>query len=535
MVMDGIRRHSRWQSRTILKTFHRCEALSSDAGQSAVASHRLALGLAIPRRYDPNMASEQPNILWICTDQQRYDTVHCLGNPHIHTPVVDRLCAEGVAFSRAYCQSPVCQPSRASFLTGLYPNTAHVNRNGNAHFPANERVRLITRRLADRGYDCGLAGKLHIASCWTGVEPRVDDGYRVFDFSPSAMQFVGRGNAYTDWLSRIGRLGEVIDTGAMDAARNSGARYRPDIPPELHQTAWCADRAIAFMEQERSGPWLMSVNIFDPHGPFDAPLSYQQRYLDQDLPDAIYGERDADTQERLRGAFFQQYSGAPGDKQRRQKASYYGMIDLIDEQVGRMLEALSRTGQRDNTVVIFMSDHGEMLGDHGLTAKGCRFYEGAVRVPLIVSWPGRFRQGVVADGLVELTDVAPTLAELTGEPLSWTNGRSLLPILTGDADPAHHRDHVRTEYYDALNMYLPQEPGCHTPCWATMYRDERHKLVSYHGLDYGELYDLERDPLELTNLWEAPAAATLRAELTQKSFDATVAACDPGPAQIGRF
>ena len=481
------------------------------------------------------MASELPNILWICTDQQRYDTVHCLNNPHIHTPVVDRLCAEGVAFTRAYCQSPVCQPSRASFLTGLYPNTIHVNRNGNAYFPANERGRLITRRLADRGYDCGLAGKLHIASGWTGVEPRVDDGYRVFDFSLSALQFVGRGNAYTDWLSRIGRLDEAIDTSGIDPARNSGARYRPDIPPVLHQTAWCADRAIEFMEQQRSGPWLMSVNIFDPHGPFDAPLSYQQRCLDKDLPPAIYGERDADTQERLRGAFFQQYSGAPGDKQRRQKASYYGMIELIDEQVGRMLEALSRTGQRDNTVVIFMSDHGEMLGDHGLTAKGCRFYEGAVRVPLVISWPGRFRQGVVADGLVELTDVAPTLAELTGEPLAWTNGRSLLPILTGNADPARHHDHVRCEYYDALNMYLPQEPDRHTPCWATMYRDERHKLVSYHGLDYGELYDLEHDPLELTNLWEAPAAAALRASLTQNSFDATVAACDPGPDQIGRF
>ena len=133
------------------------------------------------------------------------------------------------------------------------------------------------------------------------------------------------------------------------------------------------------------------------------------------------------------------------------------MVELIDEQVGRMLEALERTGQRDNTVVIFMSDHG-------LTTKGCRFYEGAVRVPLIISWPGRFQQGLVADGLVELTDVAPTLAELAGEPLPWTNGRSLLPILTGDADPVRHRDHVRCEYYDALNMYLPQEPGRHTPC-----------------------------------------------------------------------
>ena len=112
----------------------------------------------------------------------------------------------------------------------------------------------------------------------------MDDGYRVFDLSLSALQFVGRGNAHTDWLTRIGRLDEAIDTSGIDPARISGAGYRPDIPPELHQTAWCANRAIEFIKQERGGPWLMSVNIFDPHGPFDVPLSYQQRYLDKDLP-----------------------------------------------------------------------------------------------------------------------------------------------------------------------------------------------------------------------------------------------------------
>ena len=161
-----------------------------------------------------------------------------------------------------------CQPSRASFLTGLYPNTIHVNRNGNARFPANERVRLITRRLADRGYDCGLAGKLHIASGWTGVEPRVDDGYRVFDFSLSALQFVGRGNAYTDWLSRIGRLDEAIDTGAMDGERNRGARYRPDITARaasdrlvcrprhrVHRAA--ARRPVADEREHLRPPWAV--------------------------------------------------------------------------------------------------------------------------------------------------------------------------------------------------------------------------------------------------------------------------------------
>ena len=479
--------------------------------------------------------ARRPNVLWICTDQQRYDTIGCLGNPHVDTPVLDRLCADGVAFSRTYCQSPVCQPSRASFLTGLYPNTVHVNRNGNAYFPASERVRLITRRLADAGYDCGLAGKLHLASAWPGAEARTDDGYRVFHYSVSATQFTGRGNAYSDWLQRIGRLDEALDTSGVDAARNRGARYRPDVPAELHQTSWCADRAIDFMREARDGPWLMSVNIFDPHGPFDAPLSYRRRYEERELPPALYGARDAATCERLAGAFFQGRPQPPGARQRLQKASYYAMITLIDEQVGRMLDALEATGQRGDTVVIFTSDHGEMLGDHGLTGKGCRFYEGAVRVPLIISWPGVFERGLVADGLAELTDLAPTLAELAGLAPGWTHGRSLAPILTGAADPARHRPFVRCEYYDALDMYLPQEPGRHTPCWATMYRDERHKLVNYHGLEYGELYDLERDPHEIDNRWEEPAAAALRAALTQRSFDATVAACDPGPAQLGRF
>ena len=485
--------------------------------------------------YAKRNVPRRPNILWICTDQQRYDTVGCLNNPCIDTPVLDRLCAEGVAFSRTYCQSPVCQPSRASFLSGLYPNTVHVNRNGNSYFPANERVRLITRRLADDGYDCGLAGKLHLASAWTGVEARADDGYRVFHYSVSATQFVGRGNAYGDWLQQIGRLDEVLDTSVVDDARNRGARYRADVPAELHQTTWCADRAIDFMSERRDGPWLMSVNIFDPHGPFDAPLSYRRPYEERELPPAIYTEHDAATQERLQGAFFQSEPRPPGERERQQKASYYGMVTLIDQQVGRMLEALETTGQRDDTVVIFTSDHGEMLGDHGLTGKGCRFYEGAVRVPLIVSWPGVFQPGVVAEGLAELTDLAPTLAELAGLDPGWTHGRSLVPILTGKADPARHRPFVRCEYYDALDMYLPQEPGRHTPCWATMYRDERHKLVNYHGLDHGELYDLDADPAEIDNLWEQPDAAALRATLTRRSFDATVAACDPGPAQIGRF
>ena len=124
------------------------------------------------------MSSERPNILWICTDQQRYDTIHALGNGHIRTPNLDRLAAEGVAFTRAYSQSPICTPSRASFLTGYYPSTLHVNRNGNEYFP--EDIPLITSTLADIGYDYGLVGKLHLSAANDRVKIRPDDGYRVF-------------------------------------------------------------------------------------------------------------------------------------------------------------------------------------------------------------------------------------------------------------------------------------------------------------------------------------------------------------------
>lgn len=217
----------------------------------------------------------RPNILWICADQQRWDTVHALGNAHIRTPTLDRLCAEGLAFGRAYCQSPVCTPSRASFLTGLYPSATHANRNGAAYFPANERIRLITRRLADVGYECGLVGKLHLASPWHGEEARADDGYTFWRYSHSPYRRQNGRNQYHAWLQARGVKPESI---FAPGDGGSFARYRADVPAELHQSAWCAEMAMEFIRGAHAGPWLLSVNPFDPHPPFDAPASHGRRY-----------------------------------------------------------------------------------------------------------------------------------------------------------------------------------------------------------------------------------------------------------------
>lgn len=468
------------------------------------------------------MSRRRPNILWVCTDQQRADTIRALGNDHIDTPTLDRLCAEGTAFTRAYCQSPVCTPSRASFLTGRYPSAIGINRLGTELLPRN--APLVTKELSANGYVCGLVGKLHLTAAYQGVENRSDDGYTYVKYNHDPWQAFGPGNDYGAWLTRQG----IAPGDVFAPAPNGGYRgYRDDIRPELHQTKWVADEAIAFIEANGSGPWLLSLNFFDPHPPFDAPAEYRRRYATRPLPEPVFGESDLPLQQSLADVYFQTRPEAPPSAARARTAAYYGMVTFLDEQLGRVLDALDRSGQRSDTLIVFMSDHGEMLGDHGLTLKGCRFYQGLVNVPLIFSWPGVVQGGTFRDDLVELTDVAPTLAEFAGLELAGAQGRSLVSCLT--AGSATGRGHVRSEYIDALN---PQARSGTRPAKRTvgsMYFDGRYKLTVYHSHGTGELYDLRDDPGETTNLWSSAEAATIKARLLQEAFDASMLALDDGP------
>lgn len=488
------------------------------------------------------MTETRPNILWICTDQQRFDTIGALGNPHIRTPALDRLVADGVACTNAYCQSPICTPSRASFLTGRYPTNLRVNRNGNPRFPPD--VPLVSRLLAGAGYDCGLVGKLHLSATAGRVETRPDDGYRVFAWSPAPRPesfWPVAQHAYQRWLRDHGvdwaaAYGAETPAGwetatlppeQLRARRGKPHLYRAGISAPLHQTTWCIDEAIAFAAEERAGPWLLSVNPFDPHPPFDPPPEYLARMDPERMPVPRFRPSDMDQQRALAAIDFQTTPVPPDAYDaRRMVAAYYAQIELLDDQIGRLLAVLEQTGQRENTVVIVTSDHGEMLGDHGLRLKGCRFYEGLVHVPLLFSWPGHFQDGLRAAALVELIDIAPTLLDVAGLPVpERMQGRSLRPILTGQADPARHRDVVRCEYHDALAM-----PGASQ---ATMLYDGRHKLVVYHGHKTGELYDLAADPHEFQNLWNSRDGAALQAALLKRAFDATMLAADLGPPRAG--
>lgn len=490
------------------------------------------------------MPSRRPNILWYCTDQQRFDTIAALGNAHIKTPNLDRLVAQSTVFTHAFCQSPICTPSRASFLTGMYPSAVGVNGNGFRSFPHHYEDRLISKVLHDDGYDCGLIGKLHLASAFLRREERVNDGYDYFQYSHDHKGGKERGNEYVEWLKAQGidpdsvlqprGIASLADYRRSHQHPGFGGFREPseaadNVPRHLHQTHWCTEKAIEFIGRNRESdrPWLLSVNPFDPHPPFDAPWQYYRRYDPDALPGAHFQDSDLAQQERLQeaGIDFQNVARQPDDFQHKHiQASYYAMIEFLDEEFGRLLDHLDETGQRENTIIIFMSDHGETLGDHGLVLKGCRFYEGLVRVPLIISWLGQVQPGI-CDDLVELIDIVPSLYDLLEMAVpSYVQGRSLAARLRGEPCAAPQREFVRCEHYAATNF--PDKTH------ATMYRERRWKLVVYHRKDICELYDLHNDPWEHQDLSRDPAYAEVKWRLLQRSYDASVYA---HPAQTDEY
>lgn len=472
--------------------------------------------------------AKRPNILWFCTDQQRFDTIRSLGNPLINTPNIDRLIEQGVAFTQAYAQSPVCTPSRASFLTGRYARTTRCRQNGQ-QIPSYER--LLSRLFADQDYVCGLAGKLHLSSCAAGrVENRIDDGYTVFHWSHHPQPDWPE-NGYTQWLGSHGKTWDGLYHGGRETPY-----VKEGVPADFHQTTYCAEKTIDFIREHRDRNWFFSYNCFDPHHPFDPPADYLNRYRVDDMPLPKSRPHELDNKPRYQKLDSKWAHNEPGyfdvqamtdDDRREVTAAYYAMVELIDDQLGRIISALEDTGQLENTLLIFMSDHGEMLGDHGLYLKGPHFYDESVRVPLVLHWPDGVAAGTRCDGLVELLDLAPTLCNLADIPTyEGFQGRSLVDICQGKADPVTHRDFVFSEYYNAWT---------HHHAYGSMLRTANEKIVVYHGTEDGELYDLETDPDEFENLWDHPDAKDRKLELLRYCFDTSVFTMDPLPPRLGPF
>lgn len=473
----------------------------------------------------------KPNILWICTDQQRFDALGCYGNGQIHTPNLDELARGGIRFDKAFCQNPVCTPSRSSFMTGRYPRTVRSRQNGQS-IPANEV--LITRILADAGYNCGLAGKLHLSACHPSVgrmERRIDDGYTDFHWSHHPAHIDNRrqlnvpANAYSRWLNEKGLEYHSVPT-------ESCAYVQTSMAEEHHYTTWCVEKAISFIDMNRhyDHPWMFSLNFFDPHNPFNPPDALIRKYLSKleaiPLPDFVEGELEnkPDHHRYYHTEISHPYATMNEHDHRMIRAAYWAMVELIDKQLGRLFSFMKQKGQWDNTLIVFMSDHGEMLGDHGVYLKGPFFYEPAIRVPLILSGSGLAQTGKISKALVELVDLAPTLLEWIGlEPHSAMQGRSLWPILSGERELHKHRNDIYCEYYNSNSMYRT---------YATMLRTDEHKLIRYHNMNDGELYDLKGDPAERHNLWSDPEYVEVKMELLCRLSDRMAFTVDPLPDRV---
>lgn len=483
----------------------------------------------------------RPNFLLISADQQRGD---CLGveGRKIKTPHLDELARDGTRFTAAITPCVVCQPARASILTGVLPRTHGVHDNGIDLEPAIGE-QGFAGALAAAGYDTAYFGKAHFSTYHTfeGTgTPECLKSSAAYDadwfgpymgFSHVELMLVGHnwfppekppaGQAYERFFHADGRGEERIRQYWENAGDTKGAAqtWHSKLPVAYHNSPWTADRAIEWLKEDRSEPFCAWVSFPDPHHPFDCPEPWSRLHdpADVDLPE--HRTRDfenrpwwhekvltAEPTGSKEGAEIRKaYSRIPPqtDEQLREIiANTYGQIALIDHQVGRLMNTLRETGLDENTIVIYFADHGDWLGDHGLILKGPMHYEGLLRVPLIVRGPG-VPAGVVCDEPVSTLDLAPTMFDYSGaKALRSQHGQSLRPQI---------EDGAPREF--ALNEWelLPTRAG--VALSLRTVRTKTHKMTVDYLSGTGELYDLTADPDEMTNLYDEPAAAEARMHL----------------------
>lgn len=403
------------------------------------------------------------NVLLIQTDEHRPDAMSWTGHPFVETPNVDRLAERGTAFTSAYCNSPLCAPSRASFVTGQYVHEIEAWDNA---LPYHGQASTWGEHLAEEGVDTALVGRKHF-------DPYGDAGFpdqRKPELSRPPIE-----------IPRLERDPPPEYEHATDRF------YEPEIDEGRMETSVeRTDEAISWLRDEAPDdrPWTLYLSYQPPHFPLTAPEEYWELYPpnEMDLPFDYPAAEDHpivnDLQRHFRG------TDLDDETLRRLRTGYYALCTAIDEQIGRVLDALDATDRAEDTVVIYTSDHGELLGDHGLWWKCCT-YEPAVGVPLVMAGPG-VPSGERIDAPVSLVDLVPTIADLTGATRAeeWS-GRSLLPLLEGDEDETriafseYHAHGVRNGMF--------------------MVRKGDYKYV-YYPDNPPQLFDLENDPFEVTNL-----------------------------------
>ena len=452
----------------------------------------------------------RPNILLIMTDQQRFDSLGCYGAGAIPTPNLDRLASEGVVFENCYVNNPVCTPSRASIFTGK-PLPGHGVYRLNDCLP--DREVLFTKRLNTAGYQTALVGKLHVSGALFERNRRNrGDGFDVYDWCHEPALFLdGKYNSYGKWLKEK-------HPDFHRQLTNQGRRLK-NVPREKHATRWSADRTIELIrKRDVDKPFCFVMSIFDPHNPYTDYPAEMREFVDPEkigevspgTEDAHLGEPLGIAREREHG-YMGNFHDYPDSDIREMRIGYFASVCLIDQEVGRVLDELAKQGLRDTTMVIFVSDHGDMLGDHELLAKGAFFYDACVKVPFIIRHPGKMPAGKRWRLPVQPHDIAATVlagAEFSAREIAEYMPESMDLTATVNGDKTVARDYAVCVYrgsgISGEKKYF--EPPIH----ATMIRDERFKLNAYHepataGIEMeGELYDMINDPEERKNLWRNP-------------------------------
>lgn len=420
--------------------------------------------------------ANRPNIVFIYTDDQRWDALGCMGHPFLQTPHIDRLAREGALFRNAFVTTPLCSPSRASFLTGQYVHTHGVK--GNRDNAALSR-QLVTfpRVLQGAGYETAYIGKWHMGN---------DDAPRPgFD---RWVSFKGQGVYNDPPLNVDGKV--VKATGYM--------------------TDLLTDYAVEFIRKERTKPFCLCLGHKAVHGPFTPAARHKTLYADQAITRAPNAQDTLEGKPALTRKLANSKQPVPrpggGSGDELIRSQLRGLV-AVDEGVGRLLQALTETKQLDNTLVIYTSDNGYFWGEHGLGDKRAA-YEESIRIPLLMRYPKLIKAGTTIDGMVLNIDVAPTVCAVAGVPAPKSmEGLSLVPLLQGHT--AGWRPAILTEYFaEVMYPRIPTWQAVRTPRWKYIHYPE------LEGMD--ELYDLQADPHEMKNLIKDPAAQPALRELRQE-------------------
>ena len=447
-----------------------------------------------------------PNIILIITDQQRYDTINALGFPHMHTPHLDRLVQEGVSFDNCHITAPSCAPARASLFTGYYPHVTGIMRNG-------DRWRHSwVEDLAAARYHCVNIGKMHTSPFETPM------GFHERYVVENKDRYL-QGREYMDqWDKALETRGLVKQQRALyrqrDDYRQRMGAFTWDLPPETQSDNFVGGLAQNWLrDHQTEQPLFLQIGFPGPHPPYDPTPAAAAEYIDRDLPLPQVTQADLAGQpppfQRLRQHNTEVdhdsvvHLAQPSRLQLKRLRAYYAAnVSMIDKQVGAIIEALDQRGALDNSIIIFTSDHGDCLGDHGHIQKWT-MYDIITRVPAIFWAPGRFPAGQRRAELCQWMDIGPTILELAGiEPTPSMQAQSLLPALTGK--PWRGRELVFAEHPDDTVYGGPL---------MTMVRSQRYKLVHFLGQSYGQLFDLNADPGEENNLWDAPALDAVKRDL----------------------